>query len=125
MNQKAYEAMKAKELVKTRKQVEDLAKRFSQALIDKLMEPKNAEKGHWSTVKAGYLYDRFNQESTELDDEIMSSPRYPENIMSEILDCTAFLAFIWDKIQTYRELPYDDANWPELTMSPPRGREPE
>ena len=45
-------------------------KRFAEAMIEKLNEPKNLEKGGWKNCKLEYLLNRLRQEVEELEAEL-------------------------------------------------------
>jgi len=105
--EKSFETGKALIKQKTVSDVSDLIRRYGRALRDQLLQPKNASKGHWSTVSLTYLSERLTEEIEEYYDVLdgynviwENPPEWMrERIKHELLDITAFCAFIWDQLE--------------------------
>jgi len=109
--EKSFETGKAMVKQKTVSDVSDLVRRYGRALRTQLLQPKNAAKGHWSTVSLTYLSERLTEEIEEYYEVLNgynviweNPPEHKrEEIKHELLDITAFCAFIWDQLEAMNE----------------------
>lgn len=70
--------------------------------IDKMDNPKNAGKEHWSLLDIEHLTLRQNDECNELKAEVFGNIPEPEKIESECYDNINFPMFIIDNLRENR-----------------------
>jgi hypothetical protein len=73
-------------------------KRFAEAMIEKLNEPKNLAKSSWNNFNTRYLFDLLQQEVSELRFEIIGDNTDKNVILKECADVANFAMFIADKV---------------------------
>lgn len=77
-------------------------KRFHKIIddcIDKLNNPKNKDKEHWSKITIPKLQKYINVENAELDCTMVDFPYYLSNVETEVLDIINYSLFIIDNIR--------------------------
>ncbi len=78
-------------------------KRFHKIIddsIDKLDNPKNVNKGHWSHVGIPKLQKCINVENAELDCAMVEFPYYLEKLEDEGFDIINYTLFLIDNIRS-------------------------
>lgn len=73
-------------------------KKFAEAMIEKLNEPKNLAKSNWKECNTCYLFDRLEQEVSELRVEIIGDNTSEKAILKECADVANFAMMIADKV---------------------------
>lgn len=76
-------------------------KRFAEAMIEKLNEPKNLEKGNWVNCSFAHLQKRLLEEIKELEDVIekwWDDDASEEEVLKECADVANFAMMIADKV---------------------------
>lgn len=80
-------------------------KKFAEAMIEKLNEPKNLEKGGWKDSFIDFLFHRLKEETIELQEELkqkmscyVSVQDRKEKVLKECADVANFAMMIADKV---------------------------